>query len=174
MGVDEGLFGQTVQRGVVGDPVALHYPVVAMVGVAVQGDVGHDADLGRGVLDGLDAVGNQAVGVGCAGADRILDRAIDIGEQSHHRNAEVARLDRRRRRRLGGKPKHAGHGGDRDAILGPVMDDQRPDQIGRRQGRFRHQPPHPRAGPQAARTGEREGGGLIGKHGETLENPASD
>ena len=143
MGVDEGLFGQPFETGVIEDAAVLDHAVVAVVGVAVQGDVGDDAHLRGRVLDGLDAVGDQAVRVGRAGADRVLDRAIDIGEQGHGGDAETAGLDGGLRCFFRRQAEDAGHGGDRNAVLGAVMDDQRPDQIGGGEDRLGDQPAHP-------------------------------
>ena len=56
------------------------------------------------------------------------------------------------------------------AVLGAVMDEQRPDQVGRRQGRLGDQTTHPGLRTQAARAGVGEGGGLKGHgHGRGLK-----
>jgi len=168
VGVDEGLLGQPLKAGVIENAAVLDHAVVPVVGVAVQGHVGDHADLRRRVLDGLDAVGDQAVGVGRARADRILDRAIHIRKQRDSGDAEIARLDGGGGGGFRRQAEDAGHGGDRDAVLGAVMDDQRPDQVGRGQHRLGDQPSHPRTAAQAPGAGVGEGGG-----GERLGHGAS-
>eukprot|EP01031_Cornospumella_fuschlensis_P004918 gene4918-6152_t len=52
---------------------------------------------------------------------------------------------------------------DAVAPLGAVVDDQGPDQVGRRQGRLRHEAAHPGLAAQATGTGHGEGGGQEGE-----------
>src|SRR5258708_11755281 len=64
----------TLFRSIVEDAIALDQAVVAVVGERVQRHVAHDPDLGRGVLHGLDGVGDDAVRVAGELADRKSTR----------------------------------------------------------------------------------------------------
>ena len=87
-GLDQSLADQLIDRGVIGDAVAVQHAVMTVRGEGIQRHVADHADIGGGILDGLDRIGNQAVRVEGLRAGVVFFGRIDMREDRHGRNAE--------------------------------------------------------------------------------------
>ena len=134
---DRGAHEQ-LERGVVVDVAVLaHDAAVAVARVLAQAHVGHDEQVGVGLLDRADRELDDALVV--VGARALLVLVVGDAEQQHGRDAEGgggARLldgvgDR--------EALDAGHRGDGLAAVGAVDDEQRVDEIARLERGLAHE-----------------------------------
>ena len=123
---------------------------VAVVGVLVDADVGHDDELGHGVLHRGDRARHRAVRVVGARAGRVL-RLRQAEEDDPAEPALLAAA------RLGGRRAHrelldAGHRPDRARRVEHLVEEEREDQVGRRERRLADQGADRGGPPEASRS----------------------
>ncbi len=166
--LDQGLFDQHLDRGVIDDASVVQQAVVTMVGIGIERDIDQQADIGHGRLDGPAGLRDQPVGIdggaGIVGADAL----VKMRKQRQHLDAErmgfLGFLDSLAdAQAVDALQRSDGFAGDV-----AVMDEDRPDQVGDMQAVLGDQIADPGRLPQPARPGEGEGRGGRQGHGGHL------
>ena len=164
VGEDQRLAGQRLDGGVVGDAAGgVQHPVLAVVGVRVEGDVGDHAELGDGLLDRAHGARHQAVGVAGLVAAGGLARRVDDREQRHRGQPQFGGALGLPAQFVRPQAVDAGHGFDRLAARGRARE-QRPDQVVGRQAGLAQQAAREVVAAHAAHARGREAGGKR-RHG---------
>jgi hypothetical protein len=150
--VRDGGLGEQLERDVVVDrAVGADDAAVAVRGVGAEADVGDHDQLGVGLLDRPHGELDDALVVVGAGARLVL--LGGDAEQQHRRDAELldraGLLDRVRDR----QPLDAGHRLDRRAAVGAELDEQRLDEVCRRELGLAHHVAQQAATAQPAHAG---------------------
>ena len=174
VGLRHGDLGVALERGVVVDPaVGSDDAAVAVVGVLVEAQVGHQHDL---AAEAVTQIGegelHDAVGVGRARADGVLP--VGDAEQDEAGDAEVDELGDLLHERVAGVLDDARQRGDGLGGVDALPHEQGCDQVVDRQPGLGHEPPHGRRGAQAAGAMRREGHGrdVTGGRRATHSAPA--
>ena len=132
------------------DAAVVEDAVVAVARVGVERDVGDDADLGDRFLDCANRAAHQVGRLDRFAACRIAQRPLDIWKGGDGGNAELGRLFRRALGFRDVEAVDARHMSDRRARIGVIKEEDRPDQVRRRQHVLGDQAARPRALPIAA------------------------
>jgi len=164
--VDQHLRGHVVEHA----SGLIHQPVMAVSGVRIERHVRQDADVGHRVADGAGGAADQVVGVERLLALRRPGGRRRVGEKGEAGDAEVAGFPGARRHPVDRPAGHAGQGGDGIGHTVAFGHEQGPDQVGGRQGGFRHHGAAPRVGAGAAEAERGKGGG--GRRHESRLRPA--
>ena len=149
-----------VDGGVVVDvPVLVDEPAVAVVGVLVEAQVGHDHEVVAHVRAQV-AQGHlhDALGVPRARALGVL--AGGHAEEDHGRHAHVGQLVHLLAQRLAGVLEHARQRGDLVRVVDALAHEQGDDQVVDRQPGLGHQPAQGGRAPQAPQPALRKGHGV--------------
>ena len=137
-----------------------HKPVMAVTGVGVEGDVGDEAKLRKLALDRAAGAADEVAFVEGFAPLRVLELRVGIGKEGDRRDAELDRPLGLAHRLIDVQPVDARHGGDRNAALVALDQEQRPDEVARRQHMLGDQPARPvRLAIAAWAMGEVEAGG---------------
>ena len=153
LGLDQCLAAQNLHRLVIDDVAVAQQPVVAVAGVGVERHVADHADLRHRRLDRAHRLADQVVRVERLVAVGRLGRRRRLREDRERRDTEVAGRARLLGEQVGAEPLDAGHGAHRLAPPFAFADEDRPDEIVRREHRLRHQAARPRIAPVAAEAG---------------------
>ena len=148
-----GLLHQDLDRLVVDDRAVAQQAVMTVAGIGIERDVAEDADLRHLFLDRANGATDQVVRIERLAAVLVAPLGIGVGEQRDARDGELGRPFGVAHRLIDRQPLDARHGGDRDPRLGPIDEEQRPDQIVGGQDILAHQPPRPLRFAVAARAG---------------------
>ena len=124
--------------------------------VGIEGHVADDAEgVAEAVPDRPHGAAGEVVGVAGMAAVVGLEGRLDHGKDRHRRDAELNRLLGRPQDALDRQPLDARHARHRQGRL-VVVDEHRPDQIGRREHGLGDGPPEPVVPPQPPQAGRRE------------------
>ena len=140
---DERFDRLVVEDGELARNAFAHEPVVAVAGVRVERDVGDEAKLRKLALDRAAGAADEIVLVEGLAAALVLEMRLGVGEERDRRDVELDRPLGLAHRLIDAEPVDAGHRGDRNAPLLALDQEQRPDEVARRQHMLRHQPPRP-------------------------------
>ena len=141
----------TSTRLVIGDIAVDQQAVMAVAGIGIERHVAQHADLGHRLLDGAHRAADQIVGVerfAPVVASSAQDRCRETARSPECRASPLPRRRRPRGRPTAARRPASTATGSR--LLVAVDDEERPDQIGRRQRDLRHQPARPVVTPQPA------------------------
>ena len=160
--VDERHLGQDLDRRVVVDlPLAVlalaQDPAVAVVGVLVDADVGHDDEAGRCLLHRLDGARDRTVGVEAARPARVL--RLGETEEEDTANPSFVGLFRVRRGGPHRKLRDARHRPDGAGLVEGGVEEEGPDEVARGEVRLPDEGAQGGGRSQAARAVEGEGHG---------------
>ncbi len=130
LGLGDGHRRQDGEALVVVDPAVDDDPVVAIRGVGIQRDVGHDQEFGKLGFQGADAALQKTVGFGARTGPRILVLIGQCGKECDPGNPRLGDFGRATEQEIHRQPGLAGHRRDRSLASLPLLHEKRQYEVG--------------------------------------------